>query len=145
MPLFSPVTRSRLLIGGGLLVLAWLLWPRKALAAGAGQAFLARHTVQAGDTLSALAQAAYGQQNLWPVILDVNRQALNDDPDVLQPGTVLLIPDVSKLSQAYLEQVTERAREHARIWRVWKAQGRRGRPSLPQNVLYPHAPSPGGG
>lgn len=49
------------------------------------------HTVERGDTLSHIAQAAYGKASLWRRIFDANRDQL-DDPDRIQPGQVLRIP-----------------------------------------------------
>jgi LysM repeat protein len=49
------------------------------------------YTVQPGDTLSSIAQQLYGQAQLWRVIFETNRPALND-PAKVRPGQVLKIP-----------------------------------------------------
>ncbi len=49
------------------------------------------HTVVSGDTLSALAQAFYGDASLFPRIFEANRNVISD-PDVIFPGQVLRIP-----------------------------------------------------
>lgn len=49
------------------------------------------HTVEKGDTLSAISRQHYGSANRWQEIFDANRDQL-DDPDLIQPGQVLRIP-----------------------------------------------------
>jgi len=49
------------------------------------------HTVEKGDTLSAISQKHYGSANRWQEIFNANRDQL-DDPDLIQPGQVLRIP-----------------------------------------------------
>lgn len=49
------------------------------------------HTVAKGETLSKIAQQAYGNANRWKLIFDANRDKL-DDPDRIYPGQVLVIP-----------------------------------------------------
>ncbi len=51
-----------------------------------------RHTVVAGDTLIELAARYYGDESLWPSILAANADGVGD-PDNLQIGTTLLIPE----------------------------------------------------
>jgi nucleoid-associated protein YgaU len=52
----------------------------------------ARHyTVQRGDTLSGIAQHVYGKASRWHAIFAANRHQI-DDPDLIRPGQVLLIP-----------------------------------------------------
>jgi LysM repeat protein len=47
------------------------------------------YTVQQGDTLSSIAQQAYGDGNKWPIIAQANAIA---DPNLIYPGQVLYIP-----------------------------------------------------
>jgi nucleoid-associated protein YgaU len=49
------------------------------------------HTVAAGDTLSGIANAFYGDPSKFRIIFAANRDQL-DDPDVIVPGQVLRIP-----------------------------------------------------
>ncbi len=49
------------------------------------------YTVQAGDTLSHIAQKHYGKASRWHAIFDANRDQL-DDPDLIRPGQVLKLP-----------------------------------------------------
>ena len=49
------------------------------------------HTVESGDTLSAVAKKAYGNANLYPKIFEANKPMLSS-PDKIYPGQVLRIP-----------------------------------------------------
>lgn len=49
------------------------------------------HTVEAGDSLSKIAQKVYGDMHKYPVIFEANRPMLSD-PDKIYPGQVLRIP-----------------------------------------------------
>ena len=49
------------------------------------------YTVQAGDTLSAIAKKFLGNANEYMVIFNANRDQLTD-PDKIKPGQVLKIP-----------------------------------------------------
>jgi nucleoid-associated protein YgaU len=51
------------------------------------------YTVQAGDTLSHIAQRHYGKASRWHAIFEANRDQL-DDPDLIRPGQVLKLPAV---------------------------------------------------
>jgi len=50
-----------------------------------------QYTVQPGDTLSAIAQQAYGDASLYPRIFEANTNQLTD-PNLIFPGQVLRIP-----------------------------------------------------
>jgi len=49
------------------------------------------YTVKAGDTLSKIAKAHYGDATQYPKIFEANRDKLKD-PDKIFPGQVLVIP-----------------------------------------------------
>ncbi len=49
------------------------------------------YTVVAGDSLSKIAKAEYGDPMKYPIIFDANRPMLSD-PDKIYPGQVLRIP-----------------------------------------------------
>lgn len=49
------------------------------------------HVVQSGDTLSAIAEAHYGNAGLYPRIVRANPTQIND-PDLIHPGQVLRVP-----------------------------------------------------
>jgi LysM repeat protein len=50
-----------------------------------------RYVVQPGDTLSSIA-AAHAVRGGWPALYSANRRAIGPDPDVIHPGTVLVLP-----------------------------------------------------
>lgn len=52
------------------------------------------HTVKRGDTLWAIAKAAYGDGSKYPMIFEANKPMLSD-PDKIYPGQVLRIPPLS--------------------------------------------------
>ena len=49
------------------------------------------HTVERGDTLSAISKKVYGNANLYNQIFEANRPMLSH-PDKIYPGQVLRIP-----------------------------------------------------
>ena len=49
------------------------------------------YVVKPGDTLSLIAGREYGNIMLWPALAQANPQISN--PDVIQPGQVINIPD----------------------------------------------------
>ena len=60
---------------------------------GSGGAGQQTYTVQAGDTLSHIAQRHYGKASRWHAIFDANRDQL-DNPDLIHPGQVLKLPAI---------------------------------------------------
>ena len=73
------------------------------------------YTVQQGDTLSSIAQQAYGDGNKWQIIYDANKQVIGSDPNLLRPGEVLYIPPVTTATAAQNMQSDGRSRpEHSR-------------------------------
>lgn len=50
------------------------------------------HTVQPGETLSRLAQRAYGNRLKWPAIASANEERLSRGQTLVAPGQQLLIP-----------------------------------------------------
>lgn len=58
---------------------------------GSSYAGFHAHTVVTGDTLSGIAQDAYGDANLWPRLFVANRDAIAD-PDLIRVGQVLRVP-----------------------------------------------------
>lgn len=53
------------------------------------------HTVEKGDTLSAIAKKMYGNASKYPTIFEANKPMLSH-PDKIYPGQVLRIPDIDK-------------------------------------------------
>lgn len=50
------------------------------------------HTVEAGDSLSKIAQHVYGRADRWSLIHEANRDRISD-PDRIFPGQVLVLPN----------------------------------------------------
>jgi len=65
------------------------------LAVATAQADSHFYTVKAGDTLSKIAQTAYGDPNKYQKIFEANRPMLKD-ADHIYPGQVLRIPDATQ-------------------------------------------------
>ncbi len=59
--------------------------------ASGGDSDSSMYMVEPGDTLWAIATAAYGDGNRYPEIFEANKPML-DDPDKIYPGQVLRIP-----------------------------------------------------
>ena len=51
-----------------------------------------RHEVKAGDTLSKIAKAYYGDPSRWDIIYFHNCRRIGDDPDNISPKMILEIP-----------------------------------------------------
>src|SRR5947209_9904305 len=52
---------------------------------------VSRYAVRPGDTLSGIA-ARFAVRGGWPALYAVNRPRIGPDPDVIRPGTVLVVP-----------------------------------------------------
>ena len=52
---------------------------------------VSRYAVRPGDTLSGIA-ARFAVRGGWPVLYAANRPLIGPDPDVIHPGTVLVLP-----------------------------------------------------
>jgi nucleoid-associated protein YgaU len=61
-------------------------------AAPAAPAAPRTYVVQKGDSLSKIAKQFYGNTTAWRRIFEANRERI-DDPDLIQPGWKLTIPD----------------------------------------------------
>ncbi len=63
----------------------------------AEQPLLTTHIVQPDETLTDIAQRYYGsaEQYLW--LYSVNREVIGDDPDTLDAGIELIIPEISSI------------------------------------------------
>jgi len=62
-----------------------------AAASVTGRRPAARYVVQPGDTLSGIA-ARFAVRGGWPALYAANRPFIGPDPDVVYPGTVLVLP-----------------------------------------------------
>jgi hypothetical protein len=73
------------------------------------------HTVQvvAGQpdksSLSGIAKAQYGDFNLWPLIYDLNKDRIGNNPNRIHPGTKLLLLPLERYTQAELADARKRA------------------------------------
>jgi LysM repeat protein len=67
------------------------------------------HTVKSGESLSIIAGQYYGDVLLWPVIYDANRNSVKD-PNMIQRGWVLSIPEASAISDGEKPALRERGR-----------------------------------
>lgn len=52
-----------------------------------------KYTVAKGDSLSKIAKKHYGNGNLWKKIYSANREVIGDNPDLIKPGQILVIPE----------------------------------------------------
>jgi LysM repeat protein len=62
-----------------------------AVAAATAARPAARYVVQPGDTLSGIA-AWFAVRGGWPALYAANRQVIGPEPDMIRPGTVLVLP-----------------------------------------------------
>ena len=51
-----------------------------------------KHTVVAGDTLSAISKKYYDDANKYMKIYEANKALIGDNPDMIKPGMELVIP-----------------------------------------------------
>jgi len=61
----------------------------------ADESVYGKYTVQKGDSLSKIAARLLGKANLYNQIFEANRDQL-DNPDLIKPGQVLVIPEKKK-------------------------------------------------
>ena len=56
------------------------------------------HVVESGENLTKIAQDYYGPKNAqhWITLYNFNREQIGDTPDMIQPGMVLRIPNISE-------------------------------------------------
>lgn len=50
------------------------------------------YVVKSGDSLSKIARRIYGDGNKWNRIYEANKALIGDNPDLIQPGQNLVIP-----------------------------------------------------
>lgn len=68
------------------------------------------YVVEQGDTLFDIARHELGKASRWAEIYDLNREALGEDFDFLQPGTELNLPENARDTDAITRQNDERYR-----------------------------------
>jgi nucleoid-associated protein YgaU len=56
------------------------------------------HIVQPGENLTMIAKAYYGPEHAahWITLYNFNRETIGNNPDLIQPGMELLIPDIAE-------------------------------------------------
>jgi nucleoid-associated protein YgaU len=72
-----------------------------------------KYTVVSGDSLSLISKKFWGDLMLWPILYDANRQTVGSDPNRIEIGQRLSIPNIKSYSNA---QLTD-ARSRGRNWR----------------------------
>ncbi|MCU0568846.1 MAG: LysM peptidoglycan-binding domain-containing protein [Oculatellaceae cyanobacterium Prado106] len=55
------------------------------------------YATKAGDAVFTIAQRFYGNMKHWNIIYDMNRDVIGDNPNHLEVGLLLLIPNMSEL------------------------------------------------
>jgi len=58
-----------------------------------------KYTIVSGDTLSRIAGDKYGDVHMWPIIYKVNKDIIGEYPDMISPGTEIVIPDESQFDE----------------------------------------------
>jgi nucleoid-associated protein YgaU len=53
------------------------------------------YVFQPGDSLWSVAEKFYGDGNQWPAIYEANRSIIGANPDLVQDGIMLYIPDLA--------------------------------------------------
>ena len=53
-----------------------------------------KHVVVSGDTLSGIAKKYYDDAGKYMVIYKANKELIGDNPDLIQPGMDLIIPEL---------------------------------------------------
>ena len=51
------------------------------------------YTVDSGDNLSNIAKQELGDANRWREIYELNKDVIGDNPDLIQPGKKLKLPE----------------------------------------------------
>jgi len=54
-----------------------------------------RYTIRSGDTLSTIAAKFYNDSSQWRIIFNANRDKLGGNPDRVQAGVTITIPDIN--------------------------------------------------
>ncbi len=65
------------------------------------------HTMQYGSDLPLIAGWYYGNPMLWDIIYFENIDVIGDDPENIQPGMQLVIPDIESSEGKYVVPIPE--------------------------------------
>ena len=60
------------------------------------------YVTKAGDSLTSIADEVYGDDTRWSEIYEANREAIGDNPDLIQVGVTLTIPDGGAAAEEYV-------------------------------------------
>jgi hypothetical protein len=71
--------------------------------------------VPLGSSLSAIAKSQYGDYELWPLIYDLNRQAIGPNPNLVKAGAHLRLLPLNRYS---LSEIAD-ARKRAPSWKTY--------------------------
>jgi LysM repeat protein len=94
-----PFSRPQANIGGARTIeVITLARPTRAATRVTTARAAARYVVQPGDTLSGIA-ARLNVRGGWPALYAANRPVIGPDPDVIDPGTVLIVPGRAALTR----------------------------------------------
>ncbi len=52
-----------------------------------------KHVVVAGDTLTGLAKKYYGDDKMYMILYEANKDVIGDDPDMIKIGMELMVPE----------------------------------------------------
>jgi nucleoid-associated protein YgaU len=52
----------------------------------------AKHVVVAGDSLTKLAEKYYGDQKMYMILYEANKEVIGDDPNLIKVGMELVVP-----------------------------------------------------
>ena len=66
-------------------------------------------TVKYGSDLPMIAGYYYGNPMLWDIIYFENQELIGDDPEALEPGMELVIPDIELSEGKYVVPTPEAA------------------------------------
>lgn len=70
------------------------------------------YTIKPGDTLSGIAEELYGKTDAWPQLYSENKEAIGNNPNLIQPGTVLQLPKtlrpLTSQERALMQQQTQK-------------------------------------
>jgi nucleoid-associated protein YgaU len=62
------------------------------------------YVTQSGDNLTTIAEQFYGDGTLWRRIYEANKKVIGENPDHIQVGWTLTIPDTETAGDAYVTQ-----------------------------------------
>jgi nucleoid-associated protein YgaU len=65
------------------------------------------YVTQADDNLTTIAEQLYGDGSLWRRIYNANKESIGEDPDLIQAGWTLTIPDADEAADTADTYVTK--------------------------------------